>query len=569
VTVRVPAAETPPPLAVTENGQPAAHVSVPDAGAPAAIALAIDTSGSMAGTPIQAANAAAQRLLQAVGANGKVALVTFNDHAALVQPLTSDASVVRSALGSLTLGSGTSLYDGIAGAVRAAGDDPGARRVVVVLSDGADTNSATSLEAARALAERAGVEIDAVGLTSSKAFTPSPLEELASATGGGVVLTRTAAGLEGTTLELAQAKLARSYAVDVELPETSARNLALSVRGAPAATLALPAEASGRADTPWMRYGGLLAGLLAFAAVFTLLISRGRASASVGLATRLKPYSAEVARDPRKSGRSTRLAEQYSWMEDRFGGTRLWQRADDLCSRAGVRSSPAQLITLSAALALIGLAAAYLVAGPIAAPLATAVGILPTLVLRFKRERRQKAFEDQLPELLGVMASALRAGRSFAHALDSLVEEADEPAHSEFRRAQQDVRLGVPIERALDQMARRLHSESFELVVLTTDVQRRVGGNVAEVFDQVAETIRKRQQFAGRVKALTAMGRMSAYVLLGLPFVLAGVLTIMSHSYMTPLFTTSIGHLMIGAALVMMAIGSVVLRAMVKPRATS
>ena len=142
-------------------------------------------------------------------------------------------------------------------------------------------------------------------------------------------------------------------------------------------------------------------------------------------------------------------------------------------------------------------------------------------------------------------ASALRAGRSFAQALDSIVDEAGEPAHTEFRRAQQQVRLGVPVEQALDEMSQRLRSESFELVVLTTDVQRRVGGNVAEIFDQVADTVRRRHQFSARVKALTSMGRLSAQVLIGMPFAMAGLLTLINHGYMTPLYTTRAGHILI------------------------
>jgi tight adherence protein B len=206
--------------------------------------------------------------------------------------------------------------------------------------------------------------------------------------------------------------------------------------------------------------------------------------------------------------------------------------------------------------------------GPLwAVPVLVAGAVLPVVVLRARATRRARAFEVQLPELLSVWASALRAGRSFAQALDTLVEEASEPALSEFRRAQSQVRLGVPVEQALDDMSKRLGSESFELVVLTTDVQRRIGGNVAEIFDQVAETVRKRQQFASRVRALVAMGVLSARVLLGMPFVLAGVLTLINHSYMAPLYTTGTGHILIAIALSMMTVGALVLRRMVKPRA--
>ena len=101
--------------------------------------------------------------------------------------------------------------------------------------------------------------------------------------------------------------------------------------------------------------------------------------------------------------------------------------------------------------------------------------------------------------------------------------------------------------------------------MLTTDVQRRIGGNVAEIFDQVAETVRKRQQFAARVRALMAMGVMSARVLLGMPFALAGILTLINPGYMAPLYQTSIGHILIVVALVMMTIGALVLRRMVRP----
>ena len=190
----------------------------------------------------------------------------------------------------------------------------------------------------------------------------------------------------------------------------------------------------------------------------------------------------------------------------------------------------------------------------------------PIAALRFRAARRQRQFEAELPELLSVWASALRAGRSFAQALDSIVDEAGEPAHTEFRRAQQQVRLGVPVEQALDEMSQRLRSESFELVVLTTDVQRRVGGNVAEIFDQVAETVRRRHQFSARVKALTSMGRLSAQVLIGMPFAMAGLLTLVNHGYMIPLYTTRVGHILIAVGLAMMTAGAIVLRRLVKPK---
>ena len=163
--------------------------------------------------------------------------------------------------------------------------------------------------------------------------------------------------------------------------------------------------------------------------------------------------------------------------------------------------------------ALVGLA----LVGPLAAmPLLAAGRLLPDLRAAVPRPRRARPpSRRSFPELLSVWASALRAGRSFAQALDTLVDEAAEPARASS--AVPSIRCGwaCPIEQALDDMSKRLASESFELVVLTTDVQRRIGGNVAEIFDQVAETVRKRQQFAPASARWSAMGVLSARVLLG------------------------------------------------------
>jgi tight adherence protein B len=257
-------------------------------------------------------------------------------------------------------------------------------------------------------------------------------------------------------------------------------------------------------------------------------------------------------------------------LERRMGKSSAWRWLDRLGERSGATAPTGKIVTVTSASAAVpGIAGAVAFSAMIGLPLLIAGGLAPILVLRYRGSRRQRQFDAQLPELLGVWASALRAGRSFAQALDTLVEEACEPAHAEFRRAQHQVRLGVPVEQALDDMSKRLGSESFELVVLTTDVQRRIGGNIAEIFDQVSETVRKRQQFASRVRALTAMGTLSARVLLGMPFALAGILTLINHGYMAPLYTTSIGHTLVVIALIMMAIGAVVLRRMVKPRATA
>jgi tight adherence protein B len=535
------------------------------------LVLAVDTSGSMAGAPFAAARAAGLRLLDAVGHTGRVGLVTFSDTARVVRPLTIDAGSVRAALAGLATDSGTALYDGIALAADTAeaGSDPGARRIVVVLSDGADTTSSSTLAALTRQLRGTGVEVDAVGLESSPSFQAAPLREITSATGGELAPTRTLAGLEPIALQLSQARLATTYAVDVSLPRSSARTLHVRVRGGRAASVRLPEGVSGASPGFWSSYGDVLVIVLGVGAVGMLafVIATAAGARVPPLSSRLADYTAGgTPRAPR--ARSLFMLELSEDLEARLGERWAWKRLDRLCGQAGIQRPTGHVAMVAAASAVAGGLAGTALLGLLAGIAGVAGGLAaPIAALRFRAARRQRQFEAELPELLSVWASALRAGRSFAQALDSIVDEAGEPAHTEFRRAQQQVRLGVPVEQALDEMSQRLRSESFELVVLTTDVQRRVGGNVAEIFDQVADTVRRRHQFSARVKALTSMGRLSAQVLIGMPFAMAGLLTLINDGYMTPLYTTRAGHILIAVGLAMMTAGALILRRLVKPRA--
>jgi tight adherence protein B len=536
---------------------------------PLHLVFAVDTSTSMTGAPLAAAVAAGQRLLDAAASGDEVGLVEFDASARTLAPLTTNVDGVRSALSTVTTQYGTSLYDGVARAAALTGRDDGSRRVVVVLSDGADTQSHETLPKLKKALTRSGVEVDAVGLTESGSYTAAALRQITAATGGSFVAATSVNALEPIVVKLTQARLSTSYAVDIALPHSGSKDLQISVHGTPPTHVQLPAGVSGADLSIWSRFGDWIVILLGFAAVLTIsvVVLTAAERRPQALNARLSPYSADLSKEAAKV-HGAALLDVYETLERRLGKTRPWGWLQRLADRAGSTVPIGQIVSViivaSVLPGLFGLATSGLL---LAVPMFLVGGAMPVLVLRFRANRRARAFEAQLPELLGVWASALRAGRSFAQALDTLVEEASEPARAEFRRAQNQVRLGVPIEQALDDMSTRLASESFELVVLTTDVQRRIGGNVAEMFDQVADTVRKRQQFAARVRALVAMGVMSARVLVGMPFVLAGILTIINPGYMAPLYETSIGRILIVVALAMMATGALVLRRMVRPRA--
>src|SRR5207244_2930695 len=183
-----------------------------------------------------------------------------------------------------------------------------------------------------------------------------------------------------------------------------------------------------------------------------------------------------------------------------------------------------------------------------------------------KMRRRLRAFEDQLPDVLITIAASLKAGHSFKQGLQAVVDEGQPPASSEFKRVLTETSLGRPMDEALEAMAERAGSANFEFAITAVTIQRQVGGSLATLFDMVADTVRQRQQFARKVRALTAMGRMSSYVLIGVPFFIAGMVTLINADYMSPLYRTHAGHLMLAGGVVMITVGYTILRKIVSFR---
>ena len=190
-------------------------------------------------------------------------------------------------------------------------------------------------------------------------------------------------------------------------------------------------------------------------------------------------------------------------------------------------------------------------------------GALPLFWVASKARRRMKAFDNQLPDLLITIAASLKAGHSFRHAIQAVVEEGAEPTARELRRVLTETRLGRPMDDALAEMGDRIGSKNLSFVLNAVTIQRQIGGSLAGLFDVVAETVRQRQQFARKIRSLTATGRMSSYVLAGLPFMVSALISVITPAYMAPLWHTSTGHMLVGTALVMLAIGGVILRRIV------
>ena len=191
------------------------------------------------------------------------------------------------------------------------------------------------------------------------------------------------------------------------------------------------------------------------------------------------------------------------------------------------------------------------------------LGAMPYAYLLWRKSQRLAMFERQLPEALELVSRALRAGHAFSVGLKMVGEEAADPIGKEFRQVFDEVSMGVSLPQALDNMTRRMDSVDLRFFITSVLVQRETGGNLAEIIDSLAGLIRQRFELQLKVKALSAEGRISAVILLGLPIVVGALLFKTSPDYMGLLFTDPIGRNFATVGSIMMVVGAVMMKRMV------
>jgi len=200
---------------------------------------------------------------------------------------------------------------------------------------------------------------------------------------------------------------------------------------------------------------------------------------------------------------------------------------------------------------------------------ATAAGLLlgialPWVLLMVRQGRREAAFLSQLPDTLQMIAGSLQAGYSLPQALDTVVREGQPPMSAEFNRALVENRLGVPVEDALEGIARRMASQDFSWVVMAVRIQRDVGGNLAELLIMVGDTLRERERLRRQVRVLSAEGRLSGWILGGLPVLFFVYLAVANPTYLGPMWNTSLGIGMMILAVVLLGVGAFWLTRVIK-----
>src|SRR3979411_307949 len=198
---------------------------------------------------------------------------------------------------------------------------------------------------------------------------------------------------------------------------------------------------------------------------------------------------------------------------------------------------------------------------PVLALIGIPVGYFaPGFFLKFRQRRRLKAFNNQLGDTVVLLSNALKAGYSFAQAMATIAKSSSPPMADEFSRAVREMNLGVSVDDALQHMVKRIESEDFDLMVTAVQIHRVVGGNLAEILDTIAVTIRERIRIQGALRPLTAQARAAGDTRTVLAVGLAALLTVISPSYFTPMFGDPRGWAMLFVALVMMGVGYSIIR---------
>ena len=584
------AAPDPTQLAVTVDGQPVTDLEtapVGESSVPVGVVLVIDTSGSMAGAPIEAAKSAAKSFVALKNPEDSVALVTFSDTAIVQTGFTTNIEDLNNRIDAIVANGETALYDGVILGLSLF-DTPSADNLLpnmIVMSDGEDTVSTATEDDALAAVTASDARTFAIALESPD-FNPATVQAIAEA-GGGLFLStpnpdELASLYNAIGREISNTLVTRfispvSTPGDAEFAVTYPGGLSSSVTypvsgyatttssvatttptTVPPSTIkvenTLPMSSSSLA-----LIGAVGLGLTLFLFLI-ILFGRDEDEGGGRFAKRLQAYG--------RRGRATE-EEKKPFLQRIPLLNRFSQAAEEEVRKRGMLSGVNAALEQAnipmtpgeAILAMFGLAA---VGGVFLAIFSSPLTGLITFVLlllffvfmiRYAGNREKTRFEKQLPDTLTLLSTSLRAGYSLLQAIEAVAAEAPEPTSREFSRGVTESRLGRTVSDALQGIAERTQSQDFEWATMAIEIQREVGGNLAEVLQTVAETMLSRNRLKGEIRALTAEGRISAIVLGSLPFLMFLFLWFNNRSYLMPLIESPTGRLAIVAGMLLIIAG--------------
>jgi tight adherence protein B len=560
-------------VSVTENGQPVRSLGVAregSAGNETGVVLAIDASASMQGRPIEDAVAAARAFVTRMTPGEQVAVVTFNDNVNVVQKFTSDKTKVLAALDSVPkLSVGTKIYDALDSGANMIADAGITNGSIVLLSDGTDVGSKATRSQVLDDLKSQHVRVFPVGLVTPQ-FNRGGLQGIATASRG-----EFAAASDPSQLAPIYAALGRRLAGEYVLTYTTLQNpnhkvkVHVAVNGLPGVSTTyttpplhlVPAKPYKPSTSEKVIQSGYTAIVVALIAALLLgyAVAHMLASKPDPLVERVGDFvsvqrnvSAEPAEKAARRQLGPGLVARLTDRRESSWSSRMRETLD----LAGIEAEPSQVVALTALATILIMFVLGLLVGPIGVLFGLGVPLVVRWMIGRRVAKKRRAFAEQLPDNLDVLASALRAGHSLVSALSVVSDDAHEPSKTEFRRVLTEEQLGVQLEDAFQTAVDRMENVDLEQVALVARLQREMGSNSAEVLDKVIETVRGRMELRRLIRTLTAQGRLSRWILTLLPITLAVLLTLISPAYMHPLFHTLAGQLLLILSATMVALGS-------------
>lgn len=592
-------------VTLLQDGEPVEIILRALEAEPVEVVLAIDTSGSMQGAPLTAAKDAAIGFVNQMPSGSDIAVVTFGGASAVVAEFGTPTDELETAIGELQAASETALYDAVVEAAFLVEAGPRARQFIIVLTDGSDTASFSSLDDVLSALDPIDVGFFAIALEGLE-FDPTALEQMSGVADGVVAEASNSGALAelytGIAIELASqysivfqpiAGGTTTFDVVVDTPSgpsTDSFTISLPALSGSAiggsgtvttTTFAIPepAGSAARSFTPppvrtvgepgtfaqeWARTVGIGALFIVFLLAFALALKpqEGRRERRHGV---LDPGEAGAR------GRRTVFTRLRSRFEERFDARESARdergpgSMETALEAAGVALRPGEFAFMSTVAAILGFLLGIALGSFALAVLIAAGGVFgPRLWLASAAAKRRIEFGDQLEGTLQLIAGSLRAGYGVGQAINTVATESAEPTQSEFARVVVETRLGRDLDDALDALASRMDNQDLRWVTDAIEIQRGVGGDLAEVLDKVSSTIRDRNQIKRQVYALTAEGRLSAIILIALPFGLAGFISLSNPSYLGELTSTFPGRVMLIGGAVLMTLGVVWIRRLIR-----
>jgi tight adherence protein B len=578
LSLSTPVKLTPAQVSVTENGVPVSGLSVtPPAAAGvshAGTVLLIDTSLSMRGAAIVDAIKAAASFISARNPAQPMGIAYFDRSLNVVAPMTTSTTTLNRAVASIpTLHFGTDMFDAGSAALQILAKAKLAGGSIVLLSNRGDNGSTTHQPVLEKAALAQGVRIYTVGLRYPTVFPGHTLQSLAADTHGFYTLA-VPSGLQQVYRGLGAlvsnqyliryrsvASLGHAVRVAVSVPGYGQVDAGYSAPSLPPAA-AVARAAPKKHSSLWASSAGALVVSLACAlliGISVLVLVRRRESVQARIGTFVTP--ADGKREQQRTLAQRALGDPR---ERRTELTGRWGTLQNELDVAQIPVSAARLVVLTVAGTIVfGWLLVAATSSALAAVVALAAPVAVRIGVRWKANRQRREFEEQIPDNLQIVSSALRAGHTFIGSLGVVLEDAPEPSRRELRRALADQQLGIPLADALNQVSDRMHSADFRHVALIATLQQNAGGNSAEVIDLVTETIRDRLDLRRLVRTLTAQGRLAGGILAALPVALLAAISFINPSYISPLFHKPLGIIALVLAGIMVVSGALIIRRIV------